>query len=102
MSHGGFRHGLGDGTHAADSVTPDAFFAVHLAEAMMHENIGRTGRIGACIIADDAVEPEGCLDGRAFEPAVEEIAGGSREKIEKVPLQVEVRGFEFCCLSCRP
>jgi hypothetical protein len=48
---------------------------------MVQENIGRARRVGARIIADDTVEAESGLDRRAFEPAVEEIAGGSREEI---------------------
>jgi hypothetical protein len=70
-------------------MAPDAFPTVHLAKAMVQENIGRARRVGARIIADDTVEAEGGLDRRAFEPAVEEIAGGSREEIEQIPLQVE-------------
>ena len=89
---GGFRHGLGDRAHAADSVAPDAFLAVHLAEAVVQENIGRARRVGARIIADDAVEAEGGLDRRALEPAVEKITGGGGEKIEKFPLQIESEG----------
>src|ERR1700716_4701286 len=59
MRRGGFRHGLGDRAHAADRIAPDAFPTVHLAEAMVQENIGRARRVGARIIADDAVEAEG-------------------------------------------
>src|SRR6202040_164613 len=86
---GSFRHGLGDRTHAADRMAPDAFPTVHLAKAMVQENIGRARGVGARKIADDPVEAESGLDRRAFEPAVEEIAGGSREEIEQIPLQVE-------------
>src|SRR5580704_16538328 len=86
---GGFRHGLGDRAHAADRMAPDAFLAVHLAEAMVQENVARARRVGARIIADDTVEAESGLDRRAFEPTVEEIAGGSREEVEQIPLQVE-------------
>ena len=96
---GGLRHGLGDRTHAADGVAPDAFLAVHLAKAMMQQNIGRARRVGARIIADDAVEAEGSLDRRAFEPAVEEVAGGCREQIEQGLAAGRVRGLEFCCAS---
>jgi len=73
-------------------MAPHAFLAIHLAEAMVQENIGRTRRVGARIIADNAVKAEGGLDRCAFKPAVEEIAGGSREEIEKIPLKVESEG----------
>src|ERR1700731_1842861 len=86
---GGFRHGLGDRAHAADRMAPDAFLSVHLAEAMVQENIGRARRVGARIIADDTVEAEDGLDRSAFEPAIEEIPGRGREEIEQIPLQVE-------------
>src|SRR6202040_3424808 len=89
---GSFRHGLGDRTHAADRMAPDAFPTVHLSNTMVQENIGRARRVGARIIADDTVEAESGLNRRAFEPAVEEIAGGGREEIEQIPLQVEPEG----------
>ena len=63
VSDGGFRHGPGDGAHAADGVAPDAFLAVHLAEAVVQKNIGRAWRVGARIIADDAVEAVRALIG---------------------------------------
>ena len=47
VGHGGFRHGLGDSAHPADSVAPDAFLSVHLAKIMVQKNIGRAGRVGA-------------------------------------------------------
>jgi hypothetical protein len=89
---GGFRHGLGDRAHAADRMAPDAFLSVHLAKAVMQENMGRARRVGACIIADDTVEAEDSLDRSAFEPPIEEIPGRGREKVEKIPLQIEPEG----------
>jgi hypothetical protein len=59
---------------------------------MVQENIGRARRVGARIIADDTVETEGGLDRSAFEPAIEEIPGRGREKVEKIPLQIESEG----------
>ena len=92
VGYGGFRHGLGDSAHPADGVAPDAFLPVHLAEVMMQENIGGARRVGARIVADDAVEAESGFDRRALEPAVEEVTGGGGEKIEKIPLQIESEG----------
>ena len=71
----GLRHRLRDRPHAADRVAPRALLAVHLAEAVMQQHVGRARRVGARIVADDAVESVGRLDRRAFEPAVEIVAG---------------------------
>ncbi len=80
----GGGHGLGDGAHAADGVAPGALVSVHLAEHMVQQHIGRARRIGRRIVADDAVEPEGGLDRRALEPAVQPIAGRLRKERQKV------------------
>src|ERR1700732_2542881 len=89
---GGFRHGLGDRAHATDRMAPDAFLPVHLAEAMVQENIGRARRVGARIIADDTVESEDGLDWSAFAPAIEEISARRREKIAQIPPRVGPEG----------
>ena len=83
------RHRLRDRAHAADGVAPGALLAVHLAEAMMQQHIGRARRVGARVIADDAVEAVGRLDRIALEPAVEIVAGRIGEEIEQFALQVE-------------
>ena len=93
MRGGSLRHRLRDRPHAADRVAPYAFLAVHLAEAMMQQHVGRARRIGARIIADDTVETIGRLDRRTFEPAVEIVAGRIGEEIEQLALQVEAEMF---------
>ena len=84
------RHRLGDGAHSADGVAPDAFLAVHLAEHVVQQHIGRARRVGARIVADDAVEPVGGLDRRALEPAVEIIARRLHEQVEQLAAQGHV------------
>src|SRR5580704_8303293 len=44
------------------------------------------------LIANDTVETESGLDRSAFEKAIEKIPGGGREKVEKIPLQIESEG----------
>src|SRR3546814_18724825 len=55
-------HDLGDPAHAADAVAPRALLAAHLAEDLVEENIGAARRVGARVIAEHRVEPEGGLD----------------------------------------
>ena len=85
----GLRHRLRDRAHAADGVAPHALLAVHLAEAMMQQHVGRARRVGARVVADDAVEAIDGLDRIALEPAVEIVAGRVGEEIEQFALQVE-------------
>ena len=65
--------------------------AVHLAEAMVQQHIGRARRRRRRVGADDAVEGEGGLDDVALEPAVEKIGGAVREEVEQRALVVERR-----------
>ena len=85
------RHGLGNGTHAADRMAPLALVSIHLAEAMMQQYIGGAWRIRAGIIADDRIEAEDGFERIAFEPSVEIVAGGSREDFQDVTLAFETR-----------
>ena len=66
MRRAGFRNGLRDRPHASNGVPPYAFFAVHLAEAVVEQDITRARRVGARICPDNAVEAENGLDRRAF------------------------------------
>ncbi len=94
---GGARHGLGDGAHAADGMTPDALLAVDLAEGVMQQHIGRAGLIRAGEIADDAVEAVDCFDRVAFEPAIEIIAGRHGEEVEQFAPMLDVEPFQPAC-----
>ena len=85
----GFRHGLRDRAHAADGVSPDTLLTVHFPEAVMQEHISGARRIGARVVADDAVEAVHGLDRIALEPAIEKIARGIREEIEQRALSPE-------------
>ena len=60
--------------------------AVHLAETMVQQHVGRAGRRRRRIGSDDAVEGECRLDHVALEPAVEEIGGARGEQLEEQPL----------------
>ena len=75
-------HRLRDGAHAADGMAPHPALAVHLAEAMMQQHIGRAGRRRGREGADDAIERQRPLDDVALEPAVEEIGGAFGEEVE--------------------
>ena len=85
------RHRLGDRTHAAERVPPLPALAVHYAEHVMEQHVGRSGLIGTREIADDRIEAEGGFERIGFEPPVEQIAGALREQIEQIapPAQVE-------------
>ena len=83
------RHRLRDRAHAAHGVAPRALPAVHLAEDVVQQHVGRPGRVGARVVADHGVEAEGGLDRLALEPAVEEGARGFREQVEHVALALE-------------
>ena len=89
VRRGRLRHRLRDRPHAADGVAPHALLAVHLAEAMVQQHIGRARRVGARIVADDAVEAVRRLDRRTLEPVIEIVAGRIGEEVEQLALQVE-------------
>ena len=86
---GGLRHRLRDRAHAADRMTPRALLAVHLAEAVMQQHIGRARRVGARVVPDDAVQAVDRLDRIALEPGVEIVAGRVGEEVEQLALQIE-------------
>ena len=77
----GLAHRLRDRAHAADGVAPRALLAVHLAEDVVEQHIGRARRVGAGEIADHRVEAERGLDRLALEPAVEE--GRARDLVKR-------------------
>ena len=67
---------------------PAALVAVHLAEDMVEQHIGRSRRIGAGIVADHRIEAERGLHRRALEPLAEELARRFGEQLEHVALHV--------------
>src|SRR5262249_11760923 len=69
----------------ADRVAPKALLAVHLAEGVMQENIGRTGRVGTRVISDDGIEAQPGFHELTLEPAVEVVGGRFRQEIEQRP-----------------
>ena len=81
---GGLGHGLRNRAHAADGMAPGALLAVHLAEHMVQQNVGGAGGVRARVVADDAVEAVGRLDGGALEPGVQIVAGRFDEQIQEL------------------
>ncbi len=98
----GGGHGLGDRAHAADRMTPRALLAVHLAEHVMEQNIGRARRVGAGVVADHRVEAERRLDRLALEPAVQEGARALGEEVDEVALALERQLRQRAPLRRRP
>ena len=86
------RHRLGDRTHAAERVPPLPALAVHFAEHVMEQHVGRSRLIRTREIADDRIEAESRLDRRRFEPAVEHIARALRHQLEQVSPFTEIEG----------
>ena len=87
---GGFRHGLGNGAHAANGVAPGALLAVHLAEGVVQQDIGRAGIVGARVVPDDRIEAEQGFDRLALEPVGQEVCRRSREEVEEEAPLLEI------------
>ncbi len=85
------RHRLRDRPHAADRMTPLSALAVHFAEYMVQQDVGRPRRPGTGVVADDGVEAEGRLDRVGLEPAVEHVTGTLGEEVEDVALPRQVQ-----------
>ena len=87
----GAGHGLGNGPHAADGMAPGALHAVHLAEHVVQQHIGRAGGVGAGKVADDGIEAQHRLDRVALEPLVQPFPGAAGEQVEEVALALDVQ-----------
>ena len=85
----GLGHRLGDGPHAADRVAPGPAHAIHLAEDMVDQHIGRARRVGAGVISDHGVETHQALQHIGLEPVVEQFARALAEQIEQVGLALQ-------------
>ena len=74
-------------------MTPHAWLAVHLAEAMVQQHIGRTRGRWRGVGSDDGIESEERLDLVAFEPAVEIVACRFGEEIQQhaAVMHIELR-----------
>ncbi len=79
-------HCLRDRAHAAEGVSPGAALAVHFAEDVMQQHVGRSRRVRARIVADHRIEAEDGLDRFRFEPGVEKVGGAAAEQREQIAL----------------
>ncbi len=70
-------------------MAPDTGFAVHLAEAVVQQHVGRAGRRGRREGADDAVESEGGLDRLVLEPLGQEVRRAFGEQVDDEALILE-------------
>ncbi len=75
-------------------MTPLSALAVHLAEHVVQQHVGGSGRVGAREIADDGVEAECGLERLGFEPAIEHVAGALGEEIQHVAPSGEIESAE--------
>ena len=71
-------------------MTPGAALAVHLAEHVMQQDVCGPRRIGARVVADDAVEAVHGLDRVALEPVVEVVAGRHGEQRQQLAPRAHV------------
>ena len=62
---------------------------------MVQQHIGRTGRVGAGEMADDAVEAEDGLDRITLEPAIEKFARAAGEQGEQVALLGRIEAHQW-------
>ena len=97
----GFGHGLGDRAHAADRVAPGARNAVHFAEDVVQQDVGRARGVGAAEIADDGVKAQHRLDRIALEPVVQPVPGAAGKEIQKITLALNVELVELQAKGAR-
>ncbi len=79
----GLGHRLGDRPHAAERMAPGALDPVALAEHVVQQHVGRTWRVRAGVVADDAVEAEQGLDRVALEPTLQVLGGRDAEQVQQ-------------------
>ena len=65
-------------------VAPGALLAVHLAERVVQQHVGRARAVGTGVVAHHRVEAEGRLDRLALEPAIQETARAFGEQVQQV------------------
>ena len=77
---GGPSHRRRDPTHTALRPSPCAGVTVHLADPVMHQDVGRARRHRPAPRADDRLGRERALDPFVLEPLVEEVRRAHREQ----------------------
>ena len=77
---------IADRAHAADGVAPLPGLAVHFAENMMQQHVGRARRVRTGEVSDHGIEAERGLERRRFEPCIEQIAGAVCEQRKQIAL----------------
>src|SRR5918994_240908 len=79
-SLGGQSHRRRDAAHAALRPSPRARVTVHLADPVMHQDVGRARRHRPAPRADDRLGRQRALDPFVLEPLVEEVRRAHREQ----------------------
>ena len=87
-------HELADASHAADGMAPAALLAVHFAEAVVQQHVGRAGRVRTRIVADHRVPAEHALEHVALEQLIEPVAGALGEDVDEIALADERQAAE--------
>ena len=83
-----------DRAHAADGMAPGAALAVHFAEAVVQQHVGRARMVGAGVVADHRVEAERRLDRLGLEPVLQPLGRAAREQPEQVALRFDGELFD--------
>ena len=83
-------HRLRNCTHAAKRVPPLTALAVHFAEHVMEQHVGRSRLIRTREIADNRIEPKRRLDRLRFEPTIEDVARALGHQVEQVAPFTEI------------
>ena len=90
-----FRHRLGDRAHTADRMPPHPGLAVHFAEHVVQQHIGRTRRVRTGEIADHRIPAQRRFQRLALKPTVQQIARGFREQIQQIAARGHVQRLQL-------
>ncbi|MNV88226.1 hypothetical protein D3C71_1824110 [compost metagenome] len=76
-------------------MAPRTFDAVAFAKHVVQQHVSSARRVGAGVVADDAVEAEQRFDRCALEPAVQILGGGDGEQVQQFLLQARVQRLQL-------